>query len=185
MTRAELLQLLVGGAAVGAAAPSLAEAKAAEQGAPTGVEARLHRLEARGDIHDLMMAYGRTLDRRDFQGFADLWAEDAEYVQGAGVAAKGPAAIRALLEKAFSNNAAGVKDPNFHVFFNEAIGPVEADRATAYSRSAFVAAGADGKLDVVVTAHYDDAFIRVGGRWKFLRRVIGADRAAGALSTQK
>ena len=78
-----------------------------------------------------------------------------------------------------------MKDPNFHVFFNEAIGPVEEGRATAFSRSAFVAAGADGRLDVVVTAHYDDTFIRVGGRWKFLRRVIVGDRAGSAPSPQK
>ena len=62
-----------------------------------------------------------SLDRRDFQGFADLWAQDAEYVQGRGPGVKGPAAIRALLEKAFSTNAAGVRDPNFHVFYNAAI----------------------------------------------------------------
>ena len=175
MTRAELLQILVGGAAVGVAAPSAAQAKAS---APAGLEARLDSLEAREEIHDLMMAYGRTLDRRDFQGFAELWAPEAEYVQGAGAAVRGPAAIRALLEKAFATNSAGVKDPNFHVFFNEAIGPVEGDRASAFSRSAFVAAGGGGGLEVIVTAHYDDTFVRRNGRWKFLRRVIAADRAA-------
>ena len=36
-----------------------------------------------------------------------------------------------------------MREPNFHVFFNIAIGPIEGDRATAFSRSAFVAAGAD------------------------------------------
>jgi ketosteroid isomerase-like protein len=175
VTRAELLQILVGGAAVGAAVPA-----AAAEREPSGLEARLHQLEARDEIHDLMMAYGRTLDRRDFQGFEGLWAPDAEYVQGRSPAVKGPAAIRALLERAFATNAAGVKDPNFHVFFNETIGPVEGDRATAFSRSAFVAAGADGKLDVVVTAHYDDVFVRANGRWKFQRRVIAADLPAAS-----
>ena len=172
MTRAELLQLLVGGAAVGAAAPTLA----AERGA-AGLAERVDHLEARAAIHELMMAYGATLDRRDFQGFADLWASDAEYVQGRAATHKGPAAIRAALEKSFATNAAGVKDPNFHVFFNEAIGPIEGDRATAFSRSAFVAAGADGKLDVVVTAHYEDVFVRRDGRWRFQRRLIAADAA--------
>ncbi len=178
MTRAELLQVLIGSTAAGAAGPSVARAAAAVEPRPAGLEARLHRLEAREDIHDLMMAYGATLDRRDFQGFEGLWAPDAEYVQGRGPGAKGPAAIRAVLEKAFATNASGVKDPNFHVFFNEAIGPIEGDRATAFSRSAFVAAGADGKLDVVVTAHYEDVFVRRDGRWKFLRRVIAADAPA-------
>ncbi len=172
MTRAELLQLLVGGAALASVAPSAAAS------GPTDFEARIYGLEAREEIHGLMMAYGRTLDSRDFQAFAGLWAADAEYVQGVGPAAKGPAAIRAVLEAAFARNAAGVKGPNFHVFFNEAIGPVGRDRATAFSRSAFVAAGPDGGLEVVITAHYDDTFIRENGRWKFLRRVITADAFA-------
>ena len=176
MTRAELLQILAGGAAAAAAAPAAALAGPEAHGQPSGLEARIERLEARAEIHDLMMAYGRTLDRRDFQAFEQLWARDAEYVQGSGPPARGPAAIRAVLEAAFARNAAGVKVPNFHVFFNEAIGPVDADRATAFSRSAFVAAGPEGALEVVVTAHYEDAFAREGGRWKFLRRVIAADR---------
>ena len=173
MTRAELLQLLVGGAAA-AAAPSAVHAEAPEA---SSMEARLDRLEARAEIHALMMAYGRTLDSRDFQAFEDLWAADAEYVQGKGAAAKGPAAIRAVLEKAFASNSAGVKEPNFHVLFNPAIGPVDGDRAAAFSRSAFVAAGPDGGLEVVVTAHYEDLFIRENGRWRFLRRMIAADAA--------
>jgi uncharacterized protein (TIGR02246 family) len=169
MTRAELLQRLIGASAVAAAAPAAAAA------VPSGLEARIAVLEARAEIHELMMAYGATLDRRDFAAFAALWTGDAEYVQGSGPPAKGPAAIRALLEAAFARNPAGVKGPNFHVFFNQAIGPIEADRATAASRGAFVAQGAAGKLEVVVAARYEDLFVRRAGRWRFLRRVITAD----------
>jgi hypothetical protein len=172
MTRAELLQILAGGAALTAAG---APAAARE---PVGLEARIARLEAHQEIHALMLAYGSTLDRRDFQGFEALWAADAEYGQGKAAPAKGPAAIRAALEKAFATNAAGVKAPNFHVFFNLAIGPIEQDRATAFSRSAFVAPGADGTLQVVIAAHYEDEFVREAGRWKFRRRIITADGAA-------
>ena len=178
-TRAELLKILALGAAASSAGPSVARAAPGEPGEPgAGLEARIARLEARDEIHSLMLAYGRTLDARDFEGFAGLWAADAEYVQGRGLPAKGPAAIRAVLERAFAQNSAGVREPNFHVFFNIAIGPIEGDRATAFSRSAFVAAGADGQLQVVIAAHYEDVFVREGGRWKFLRRVIAADGAA-------
>ena len=178
MTRAELLKILFAGAATSAGVMAVAPAAASPGRRPSSPEARLDALESRAEIHNLMLAYGRTLDNRDFQGFADLWAADAEYVQGSAPPAKGPAAIRALMEGAFSRNSAGVREPNFHVFFNQAIGPIEGDRATAFSRSAFVAPGADGKLDVVIAAHYTDAFIRQAGRWKFLRRVIAADAAA-------
>lgn len=173
-TRAELLKILLAGAAASSAAPAAALAGPA----PGGLAARVARLEARDEIHTLMLAYGRTLDARDFAGFEALWATGAEYGPGQGRMSKGPSAIRAALEKAFATNAAGVRDPNFHVFFNVMIWPVEGDRATAFSRSAFVAANAEGKLEVVIAAHYDDAFVRDGGRWKFQRRVITADRAA-------
>lgn len=169
-TRADLLKLIL---AAGAASAAPSAALAQPSGA--GLEARVAALEAHDEIQALMLAYGRTLDRRDFAAFAELWAADAEYVQGSGPPAKGPAAIRAALERAFQVNSAGVREPNFHVFFNQAIGPVEGDRASAFSRSAFVAANASGQLEVVIVAHYDDVFVREGGRWKFQRRVISAD----------
>lgn len=180
MTRAELLKILVAGAATSAGVMAGAPAGASPTRRPSSLEARLDVLESREQIHDLMLAYGRTLDNRDFQGFADLWAADAEYVQGSARPAKGPAAIRALMEGAFSRNSAGVREPNFHVFFNVMIGPIEGDGATAFSRSAFVAANAEGKLEVVIAAHYEDEFVREGDRWKFRRRVITADRTAPA-----
>jgi hypothetical protein len=173
-SRAELLKLLFAGAAAASAAPAAALAEPSSG----GLAARVARLEAHNEIHALMMAYGRTLDARDFAGFEALWAAEAEYVQGKGPGARGPAAIRAALEKAFATNAAGVREPNFHVFFNLAIGPIETDRASAFSRSAFVAADGRGQLEVVIAAHYQDEFVRENGRWKFLRRIIAADTAA-------
>ena len=178
MTRGELLRLLIGSAGASAAAASVARAELPAHRDAPGLEARIDRLEAHQEIQTLMLDYGRTLDSRDFKSFADLWATGAEYIQGSGPPAKGPAAIRAVLEAAFARNAAGVSGPNFHVFFNQAIGPIEGDRATAFSRSAFVAAGPAGGLEVVIAAHYDDIFVRENGRWKFLRRVISADGTA-------
>ena len=67
-----------------------------------------------------MMNYGRTLDARDFAGFAELFARDGEYVAGASTA-KGPAAIRELLEGLLKKNAAPVPGRDFHLFFNETI----------------------------------------------------------------
>ena len=181
MTRAELLKIMLAGGAAASAGPGLALAEAAP--GRGDLAARVAVLEDRAEINNLMLAYGRTLDSRDFAGFADLWAADAEYVQGKGLGAKGPAAIRAVLERAFAQNGSGVHEPNFHVFFNIAIGPIEGEHAAAFSRSAFVAAGADGRLEVVIAAHYEDRFIREGGRWKFLRRVISADGAPSPAKT--
>src|SRR5262245_21427899 len=68
--------------------------------------ARLRVLEDKEEIHALMMEYGRTLDNRDFAGFAALFARDAEYGGARGALQKGPAAIRALLEMQLARNAA-------------------------------------------------------------------------------
>ena len=57
--------------------------------APKSAEARLQAIEDKDAIHAVMMNYGRTLDARDFAGFAELFARDAEYVAGAS-SAKGP-----------------------------------------------------------------------------------------------
>src|SRR4029453_6744579 len=78
------------------------------QTATRTVEARLQALEDKEAIHALLTTYGRTLDARDFAGFEQLFARDAEFVAGTGGTAKGPAAIRALLEGLLKVNAAPV-----------------------------------------------------------------------------
>ena len=67
---------------------------AAPRPAAQTADARLKDLEDRQAIHELLINYGRTLDARDFAGFERLFARDAEYGGGRGMA-KGPAAIRA------------------------------------------------------------------------------------------
>jgi SnoaL-like domain len=41
-------------------------------------------LEDRDAIRALLVAYATTLDNRDFAGFEQLWAKDAEFFGGAG-----------------------------------------------------------------------------------------------------
>src|SRR3954453_19607702 len=62
------------------------------------VAARVQVLEDRDAIRALLVSYASTLDGRDFAGFEQLWARDAEFVGGANDRAKGPAAIRDLLQ---------------------------------------------------------------------------------------
>ena len=68
------------------------------QSQPSAVAARLQVLEDRDAIRALLVSYASTLDNRDFAGFEQLWAKDAEFVGGGGNSAKGPAAIRDLLQ---------------------------------------------------------------------------------------
>src|SRR3954464_15137174 len=113
----------------------------ASRPAPKSAEARLQAIEDKEAIHAGMMNYGRTLDARDFAGFAELFARDAEYVAGPS-SAKGPAAIRELLEGLLKKNAAPTPGRDFHLFFNETI-DVNGNEATALSKGGFFVRGAD------------------------------------------
>jgi uncharacterized protein (TIGR02246 family) len=139
------------------------------------IEARLRILEDREEIRQLMIDYGRTLDQRDFAGFAKLFARGAEYGGGGGNGrTKGPEAIAKLLEDIFRKNPTNVNTPNFHLFCNETI-QVNSDQATAVSKGIFVAPGDDKKPDAVMLATYRDVFIRENGAWKFKQRIVQGD----------
>ena len=60
--------------------------------------ARIQVLEDREAIRALLVAYATTLDNRDFEGFEQLWAKDSEFLGGGSNTAKGPVAIRDLLD---------------------------------------------------------------------------------------
>ncbi len=139
------------------------------------IETRLRRLEDREEIRQLLIEYGRTLDRRDFAGFSNLFARDAEYAGGGGTAViKGPEAIGKLLKEIFSKNPSGLNSPNFHLFANTTI-QVQGDEATALSKGVFVVRGGDNLPETVMLATYHDLLIREDGAWKFKRRVVVGD----------
>src|SRR5690606_14241435 len=104
---------------------------------------------------ELLHAYGRTLDARDFGAFAQLWTDDAEYLGGGSAAPViGGPAIAEFLENIFAANPSGFGEPSAHIFFNESIA-VTGDRATGTSMSAFVTTAADGP-QLSILARYED-----------------------------
>ena len=134
------------------------------------IESRLQVLEDKEAIRDLLMDYGRTLDARDFKSFSELFARDVgEWNGGMGVA-RGPQAIRKLMEETIT----GKPGVNFHIFNNESI-DVDGDRATAVTKWTFVVQGDDGRPQWVYLGHYNDILIREDGRWKFLQRKVTGD----------
>jgi len=134
------------------------------------LESRLQILEDREAIRDLLLEYGRTLDSRDFKAFSELFARGVgEWNGGMGVA-RGPAAIRKLMEETIK----GEPGNNFHIFNNETI-DVNGDRATALSKWTFVVKGEDGRPQWVYLGQYHDILIRENGRWKFLQRKVTGD----------
>ena len=168
--------------AVFATAPLTAAACQGAQPTATAVAPRLQALEDKDAIHALLTNYGRTLDARDFAGFEQLFARDSEFAGGANATAKGPAAIRALLEGLLKVNAAPVSGRDFHLFSNETI-EVKGNEATALSKGGFVVRGQNNRMEMSILANYHDQLIREDGRWKFKRRQIG-DGPAPAVPAQ-
>src|SRR5688572_4141800 len=139
---------------------------------PGLLAARVQVLEDRDAIRALLVSYARTLDERDFAGFEQLWAKDAEFFGGAKNTAKGPAAIRDLLQGLLKVNAAPTPGRDFHLVMNQTI-DVTGDTATGFSRGTWVVTDPDTKLRISIIANYYDEFVREGGRWKFKRHQIG------------
>ena len=132
--------------------------------------ARLQRLEDIEAIRVVLLDYGRTLDARDFAAYSRLFAKNGEWVGGLGTV-RGPAAIQAFMEK---NIGSPNRAHNYHLLSNFAI-DVKGDKATAWSRWAFVVPAADGKPSLAQGGRYEDSLIRENGAWKFLRREAFTD----------
>lgn len=169
--RHEARAILVG-AVVAMSTPAWSAESASQAGPPAGLAARVQALEDRDAIRALLVAYATTLDNRDFAGFEQLWAKDAEFFGGAGNAAKGPAAIRDLLQSLLGKNGAPTAGRDFHLVMNETV-EVDGDSATGVSRGTWVSTNADNRLQVTIVANYYDQFVRENGRWKFKRHQIG------------
>jgi uncharacterized protein (TIGR02246 family) len=134
----------------------------------TGGDLRIQRIEDQMAIERLLVEYGRTLDNRDFAAYSRLFARDGEW-RGALGAYRGPATIKATMEKIFTDAAADIpKGSNFHVMSNFII-DVQGDRATA--RSTFIFYKLDKAKPVAeVAGRYEDVLVREDGAWRFLLR---------------
>ena len=159
----------------GAMTCSLPLSAVAAQGVKPSADAlaaRVQALEDREAIRAVLVSYASTLDGRDFAAFEQLWARDAEFIGGTNDRAKGPAAIRDLLQGLLKKNGAPVPGRDFHLVMNQTI-DVTGDTATGFSRGTWVVTDPDTKLRISIIANYYDRFVREGGRWKFARHQIG------------
>ena len=141
--------------------------------------AKVQVLEDREAIRALLVSYARTLDERDFAGFEQLWARDAEFIGGGNNSAKGPAAIRDLLQGLLKVNGAPVPGRDWHLVMNQTV-DVTGDTASGFSRGTWVVTDPEKQLRVSIIANYYDQFVREGGRWKFKRHQIGGTPPAAS-----
>ena len=137
------------------------------EGADTG-EARLQKLEDVDAIHTLLVRYGRTLDKRDFEAYGALFAEDGSWKGGMGTAT-GPDAIAKMVAAGFGRMAPSLYENSYHVMTSFDV-EVDGDTATAWSRWTWVVVGDSGKPQTERAGHYEDTLVRERGEWKFKSR---------------
>jgi ketosteroid isomerase-like protein len=138
-------------------------------------DAALQRLVDRAEISDLLLAFARALDTRDWDAYADTFAEDGEFRifdqvrSGREELAAGPARDLTRFDRTqhFSTN---------HVI------EVDGDRATAQSYLLAIHVPDAAKLDVHadIGGAYRCDCVRTAGGWRFRRVTIEVWWTAGA-----
>jgi uncharacterized protein (TIGR02246 family) len=136
------------------------------------VEARLQAIEDRDAIWSLVCELAERIDRRDLLGFAALFSRDGTLRTSLGPASTGPGEIQAFLEGALDRPAE--HERSYHHVTNCTIA-VDGDRATSSSRWSNVGRDAEDRPVVQMAGHYEDAFVREDGRWRFASRAIHND----------
>ena len=119
----------------------------------------LERLVAIQEIRDQIARYAIFFDDKNWDGFAELWADDAAFV-GPGMAFEGKAAVLDFLTTCLPADYNG-KHMNSPPLI-ELLGPA------ARARTDVVWITQDFENQIV--ARYDDIFRLVDGRWLFERR---------------
>jgi uncharacterized protein (TIGR02246 family) len=126
---------------------------------------RLQRLEDLEEIRQLFVDYGHHLDQRDFESYANLFAEDAELLLGPIARVRGRAAIRRHMEEVLPGDG---RD-SFHLVTSPRI-TIDGDEARAEVMWSVVTRGADGQPALTMLGRHRDVLAREGGRWLFQRR---------------
>jgi hypothetical protein len=129
------------------------------------VQERVRRLEDLEEIRQLFIDYGHHLDRGDFAAHSQLFATEGEVLLGAMGRAKGPRAIRALME----SQLGATVGQWYHLIASPVI-RLDGDRATSHVAWAALLRDGQGNPSLRMLGHHRDVLIREQGRWKFMRR---------------
>jgi hypothetical protein len=147
------------------------------------------------EITNVLIAYGRALDSRDFKAYSSLFTKDGSWSGGMGSVSGGPQAIYDFMTSRIGgggrrNGNGGNADagggaggnPNasrgrqgggggasttYHIMSNFKI-DVNGDKATATSRWTFVSAARGPGIQLA--GRYEDTLVREDGAWRFKSR---------------
>ena len=143
-------------------------------GSAVSIEQRLAALESREQILEVIYAYGRALDSRNFIAFAELFEENEGTWAGGFGEATGRDAIFEMMDASIGHAEQPFQPTSHHVFTNIQI-DVDGDEASATTKWIFVVPSESGSPQWLYLGHYDDTFVRKNGRWYFLRRQAFTD----------
>ena len=137
----------------------------------TDAAAKLRAMEDAEEVRMLCIDYGRTLDGKDFVGYASLFAETGIWD---GVGGLGPIEGREIIESFMTETFGGPNAvPCVHLMTNFDIS-VSGDTATAWSRWTLIEDRGHGP-QLIYCGHYDDELVRTGQGWRFARRTVTVD----------
>ncbi|MBO0747580.1 MAG: nuclear transport factor 2 family protein [Acidimicrobiaceae bacterium] len=142
-------------------------------GGSAEIETRLQRLEDLAEIRRLIQGYRRYLDDRDLDAYSRLFAEDGEWLGGTGYG-KGPGGIAAMLKEHLPANPPAPGPTTWHVVPEPEI-DVRGDTAVGAVTWLLAGRGEGDVPGLRMLGHYDDTYVRVGGGWRFRRRVAQTD----------
>lgn len=129
------------------------------------LEERLHRVEARQEIYELVVRYGIHVDDHELEAVVDLFAPEGNLRTHAGVI-KGEG--RAGVADYFSERFA-VLGPTNHFVHGNVVEFQDSDHATGVVAS-HAEVWRDG-APMLTAMRYIDSYVRVEGRWLFADRV--------------
>jgi uncharacterized protein (TIGR02246 family) len=120
----------------------------------------LERLVAIQEIRDQIARYAIFFDDKNWEGFAELWADDAAFV-GPGMSFEGKSAVLDFLTTCLPADYNGK-----HMNAPPLVEMLAPDRARARTDVVWITMDFENRI----VARYDDIFRLVDGRWLFERR---------------
>jgi uncharacterized protein (TIGR02246 family) len=110
---------------------------------------------------DLFARYAHRIDRRDFDGFADLFTDDAEFVLGPD-GCTGRDAIRQFMSERMTAPGGA------HVIVNISVRPESPGRATVLADYVLTRRSEEtGPWAIVGAGYYESVLAQVDGEWRF------------------
>ena len=122
-------------------------------------------IEAQIGVRDSVARYAITMDGRNIDECASLFAQDAS-IEVMGETFVGREQIRSWMEMLAEN------PPGIHLTTNTVVNQIDETHATAISAVGFSKRGEGGGWQIMVAGFYTDELTLVDGRWLFSKRRI-------------